>query len=210
MNKTRALMFYALITAGACSETTTPAQPIVAVQSTPSLAVQGVTERFPFWERGPACCVDDHVMIYFYVTDPSAVPSDFNLLGFQFDARALGAEFAVAGFNLRDDATDPAPRKTHLKGVAPVPFWFIPRPLFEEAASDGFLSVSELQGEESLIRGYADHFQEELHPSPPAKAVHLSTTAKGTLTGGGTFRASVVLTNSILRVDGRLGTSGGP
>jgi len=165
-----------------------PSEPTDLQLHSPLAGVRAPTEALPYWERGPLCCVDDYAVIYFYVTDPSVVPEDFNLLGFQFDFRALGAEFAVTGSNILANPGDFVPRKVSLHGIAPVPFWFIPTAILDEVADDGFVSVSELDREEVVV-GFASHFVEELHPSGgTAKQPRLTATARGTLVGGGTFQ----------------------
>ncbi len=171
-----------------------PTGPIASDLGLPPVeaAVRAPTTALPFWARGPLCCIDDHVVIYFYVVDPADVPADFNLLDF-FDFRALGATLAVEGFNIRESATDPVPRKTTLHGIAPVPFWFIPSAIFDEAVADGFVGVQELDRPE-LVVGFADKFVEELHPSGgTAQQAHLSTSARGDLVGGGRFRFALAV-----------------
>ena len=205
MSERSLLVALALLACAACTEAPSLTQVELSDPIDPSFAVQGETVRLPFWERGPVCCVEDHVLIYFYVTDPSDVPADANLLGFQIDPRAFGADFAVEGFNLRTEPGARFPYKVHLRGVAPVPFWFVPRELFDDASSDGFLGIDELLDEPALIQGHADLFQEEVHPTPPVENTVFSMTARGVLTDGRPFRARITNSNGQFSVDGRLG-----
>lgn len=141
---------------------------------------------FPFWARGPVCCFDGYGVVYFYNTDPSDVPSDFNFLTF-FDLRALGAEWAVAGFGINDNPPNP-PKHTRLHGLGAVPFWFITDTEFATVTADGIVTRPEL---ESLvpIMGFGTQFSEVLHPTgSSAPQAHLTTTASGYLVDGGTFR----------------------
>ncbi len=85
------------------------------------------------------------------------------------------------------------PRKVHLRGIAPVPFWFVPSAIFDEAAADGFVGVQELD-RPGLVVGFADKFVEELHPSGgTAQQAHLTTSARGDLIGGGRFRVALAI-----------------
>ena len=185
-----------------CGERSNPAAPSDPGLDLPSpmTAVRAPTEALPFWARGPLCCFDDYAVIYFYVADPSVIPTDFNLLDF-FDFRALGAELAVEGFNIRKNAGDPEPQKTILHGAGPVAFWFIPETIYlEEIVNDGIVTMAELARDE-VIQGFASTFTEELHPSVGAThQVQILTSAQGDLTDGGRFR----VTNQ-LHVNGKTG-----
>lgn len=154
----------------------------------PSLAVLSEQTAFPFWERGPLITSDgEQYVFYFYVTDPLAIPDDFNLLEL-FDFRALGAEFAVESIEIRLDAEDFVPKKLHFFATAPVEFWFVPAGTLQAAAGDGFLGIDELLATGEVIIGHSSHFNEELHPGGgTAKQVLLQVQARGPLDEGGDF-----------------------
>lgn len=141
---------------------------------------------FPFWARGPLCCFDGYSVVYFYNTDPSDVPSDFNFLSF-FDLRALGAEWAVAGFGINDNPPNP-PRHTRLHGLGAVPFWFITDTEFATVTADGIVTRPELESLDPIM-GFGTQFNEVLHPAgSSAPQAHLNTTASGYLVSDGTFK----------------------
>ncbi len=145
----------------------------------------------PFWARTPPiCCFDGYAVIYFYVADPSVIPPDFNVLTF-FDPRAVALpaeEWAVEGFAIRDLPPPFAPKKTLFRGKGAVPFWFVTEGQLAAAAADGFINMPELESLDP-IKGFANRFQEELHPTnSSATQSVLLTTAGGDLVSGGAFR----------------------
>ena len=103
--------------------------------------------------------------IVFY-RDPGCVPAGFNLLLF-FDApAAFSCPLAVHGTSFWREPFIGAPKIANSSGDGAVPVWFVPLEAANQATQDGFLSVSELAGLEGLLVGYADKFDEVLHPSP--------------------------------------------
>ena len=172
----------------------TPTDPTSEVDGlmAPSAAVLSEATAFPFWKRGPLLTSDqDYFIVYFYVADPDVIPDDHNMLQF-FDPRALGAEFAVRGLEVRESAGDPVPKKVHLSATAPIEFWFVPADVLRDAAADGFLGADELLATGEVIVGHTTHFGEELHPSGgTAKQVLLHAQARGTLDEGGRFRVTI-------------------
>jgi hypothetical protein len=103
--------------------------------------------------------------IVFY-RDPDCVPANFNLLLF-FDApAAFSCPLAVHGTSFWHEPFIGAPKIASSSGDGAVPVWFVPLEAVNQATQDGFLSVGELARLEGLLVGYADKFNEVLHPSP--------------------------------------------
>ena len=72
-----------------------------------------------------------------------------------------------------------------------MPFWFVTEGQLAAAAADGLLNMEELESLDP-IKGFADRFTEEPHPSESsATQVVFVTTAAGDLVGGGTFRFNI-------------------
>jgi len=124
-------------------------------------------------------------IIYFYVQNPQAIPSDFNLLDF-FDPRALSANFAVtglAGFL----SGNFAPYVSVLKERDAVPFWFITSEQARAVAADHIITLPELESYHPL-KGRADKFYEQLRPFGGGAPVNgLTVFASGDLEAGGEF-----------------------
>lgn len=156
----------------------------------------------PFWSR-ILCCLEEGGGIVFYVTDPSAVPADFNLLQF-FDPRALGAESSVEGFMLIEDGAL-TPRKVDLKGLGAVPIWFFDAAQWQGMFADGVVTVPEMEAN-GPIKGHATFYREILQPAgggAPRTGLHVK--ARGTLEEGGSFTYQVEAPNPpFLPTNGRL------
>lgn len=124
-------------------------------------------------------------VIYFYVQNPSAIPSDFNLLDF-FDPRALSANFAVTGLAgfLPGNFV---PYISILKERDAVPFWFITSEQARAVAADHVITMPELESYHPL-KGRADKFYEQLRPFGGGAPVNgLTVFASGDLDDGGEF-----------------------
>ncbi len=129
----------------------------------------------------------------------ACVPPEFNLLNF-FDVP--GAFFcqplSVEGFVVFRNAPPPvdiAPMQAKWHGLGAVSVWFASWPEIQAAAADDVLTVNELIGMSSLLRGTADFFRETLHPTsilPDDGAVQpkLTIVARGTLEDGRRFSLS--------------------
>lgn len=131
--------------------------------------------QVPFYARiargGFAVSDGDRTLIYFY-RPPERIPEDFNLLEF-FDI--LGAS-GPGAFGCQPATTeghaiwetgifvDPAPLFSKLKGLGAVPVWFVDTDDYQNAISDGELTVGELDGLNPQ-KGTASHFNEVLRPS---------------------------------------------
>jgi hypothetical protein len=81
-----------------------------------------------------------------------------------------------------------------LYGKGTVPFWFIPADAMNDATADGVLTILEMEDLPS-VRGTAEHFLEELHPSgiPVGGHAHpsLHLEAHGYLNSGGKFKVTI-------------------
>ena len=151
----------------------------------------------PFYARidpdGFAPSDGNLTMVYFY-RPPECVPSGFNLLNF-FDIP--GAFFCgpptTEGFTLWETGVflDPGPFFSHLSGLGAVPVWFVDTRDYEDAVSDGELTIGELEGL-SPLKGTASHFNEVLRPSEAASVPGTSVSLKGYLEDGRAFIANHV------------------
>ncbi len=141
--------------------------------------------------------LEGYAVVYFYVNDPGVVPEDFNLLR-MFNPAGTATlttdDWAVDGFNIRSNPEDAIPRKVHLYGKGAVPFWFIPADAMNSATADGELTILEMDALPS-VRGIAEHFVEELHPSGIPDGGHkhpaLHLEAHGYLDNGGKFKITI-------------------
>lgn len=108
----------------------------------------------------------DWVGIYFH-RDPSCVRADFNLLSFEIDfAGAFACSLKVSGAHYWEGEPHSLPPKIRISsGDGAVPVWFAPVSAFQASIQDGVLTIGELAGLEGLMVGYADHFNEVLHPA---------------------------------------------
>jgi hypothetical protein len=112
------------------------------------------------------------VGIAFY-RDPACVPAEFNLLQF-FDLveafpfgppRPILCELMVSGHALwRGTPGVGAPHSVNSHGNGAVPVWFALEQEVLAAMGDDVLTIGELEGLGSLVKGEATHFTEVLHP----------------------------------------------
>lgn len=181
----------------------TPVEPVAKyidqsnVPTADKVALASLEKRpatpFPFWARIEDTSILPHGMpeteewgiIYFYVSDPSVIPDDFNLMNF-VDFRAIQAEFSVEGYAWwLPDNSAPYLQLLHGKGV--VPFWFITSEQATQIAADGVITMPELEGLDP-IKGFAQDFFEELKPIGGGARVNgICTKAFGCLENGGSF-----------------------
>lgn len=167
-----ALILALLLTA--CGDT----EPTASQEPTPNLAKGGLVPKSipdedpgpPFYARVGAQILSDGdwVAIPFY-RPPACVPADFNLLLFyHFPGPGGPGAFAcpinVTGTLLiePDAPLGTFPRQVNMRGDN-VPVWFVPQAVFMAAASDGVLTVAELEGL-SPLKGTATRFHEMLQP----------------------------------------------
>lgn len=104
--------------------------------------------------------------IVFY-REPGCVPAGFNLLVFFDPGPAFGCPLTVHGASLwQGEPLVGAPKVVTTQGNGAVPVWFVPVGAFNQAAQDGDLKIGELAALDGLVVGYAEQFNEVLHPSP--------------------------------------------
>lgn len=104
--------------------------------------------------------------IVFY-RDPGCVPADFNLLFFFDPPNAFACPLTIHGALLWEGAPQSgAPKIALSSGNGAVPVWFVPVGAIQQAMQDGVLTIGELAGLDGRLVGYADQFNEVLHPHP--------------------------------------------
>jgi hypothetical protein len=104
--------------------------------------------------------------VVFY-RDPACVPEEFNLFDF-FDApAAFGCTQLVRNASIWSHGFGVgAPKIVTAVGLGAVPVWFVPAAALLAAAEAGELTVGSLAAMTGLVIGYADRFNEVLHPHP--------------------------------------------
>jgi hypothetical protein len=138
-------------------------------------------------ERDGAYHTDEWAAIVFY-RPPECVPDAFDLLVF-FDFAAFEcAPPTVDGFMVW--AGD-VPSQANLHGLGDVPVWFVAWPELEAAMEDDILTMSDLEGMESLLVGSASFYKETIHPYGGAQVPMLNYVAHGTLSDGRSFQVNV-------------------
>jgi hypothetical protein len=101
--------------------------------------------------------------IVFY-RDPGCVPANFNLIQFFDPPAAFGCAPVTQGYSLWQEAMTGAPKIAKTNGSGAVPVWFAPVEAVNLLTQDGDLTISELEGIDGLLVGYADQFDETLQP----------------------------------------------
>lgn len=173
--------------AGPEASTTSIDAPGLLLTANAAPAEKRALPPFPFWARGPGCCLDGWGAVTFYVADPQQVPDDFNFISF-FDPRALSADWAVSGFGLFKDPA--SPEMTNLHGLGAVPMWFFRPGDIAAMAADGVITRPEMETY-NPVRGHATTFRELFVPvtANSTQARHVLV-ARGTLEDGGSFRSN--------------------
>jgi len=133
---------------------------------------------------------DEWVAFIFY-RDPACVPDSFNLLDFFDFPAAYDCSLTVRGFVIYKNPGDFAPLQAKVKGLGEVPVWFVSVEDYESATEDG-LTISELEGLPSLLKGSASFYKETLHPEGHPKMPMKNIVARGTLEDDRSFRLHVV------------------
>lgn len=131
----------------------------------------------------------------------------FNLLNFFDFGPAFNCALTVHGANFWEvEPLSGAPKMAHSLGNGAVPIWFVPLDAAQQAAQDGELEVGELASLEGLLAGYAEEFNEELHPTtlPPHlggggnRNPKLIINARGSLEDGRAFSLHITEVNEEL------------
>jgi len=150
---------------------------------------------------------DEWAAIVFY-RDPNCVPADFNLLQFFNPPTAFSCPLTVQGVSLwHEEALSGSPKIATASDAGPVPVWFIPVESASQAKQDGVLTIGELEGMDGLLVGYADQFDETLHPHPLPPELgggghpnpKLILNAKGQLEDGRQFNLHITQENDEVR-----------
>ena len=109
---------------------------------------------------------DEWAAIVFY-RDPGCVPAEFNLLQFFDPPAAFGCALTIQGSSLwQGEAFLGSPKIATATEAGLVPVWFVSVEAVSQATQDGMLTIGELAGLDGLLVGYADRFNETLHPHP--------------------------------------------
>jgi hypothetical protein len=178
---------------------------VVALAATAVTAYAAVRTTFPppnapfYAELGPgpnAIHDASWAAIPFY-TQPSCVPSDFNLLNFFDIPRAFDCPLTVTGFSIWKNGpppVDPAPIQNILEGTGAVHIWFVRWNELQAGMADGVLTITELQAMPSLRTGIARIFHETLHPQQAAERPLDVIIAHGELASGTRFDLEVAST----------------
>ena len=144
----------------------------------------------PFYARiepgGGVYHTEEWAVIIFY-RPPECIPDDFNFFDF-FDFNAFACTpYTTEGFTIwKNGPSDPAPIQVKLFGLGAVPVWFVPWPVMKSVIADGLLTITELEALSPLI-GYADFYEETLHPSGGSHPSMGEFTAQGDLEDGRAF-----------------------
>lgn len=166
----------------------------------------------PFYARiepeAPHILNDGEWAAIVFYRDPGCVPADFNLLSFFDPPRAFACPLTIHGALLWEGAPQSgAPKIALSRGNGAVPVWFVPVGAIQQAMQDGVLTIGELAGLEGRLVGYADQFNEVLHPHPlppelgggghPSPKTIIS--AQGQLEDGRSFSLHVTLIQGEIR-----------
>lgn len=150
----------------------------------------------PFYariERGGISHTDEWAVIIFY-RPTECIPDDFNLLDF-YDFGAFGCvEPTTDGFFIwSGEPWVSAPIQIKLQGLGAVPVWFVHWSELNAAVMDDSLTMTELQGMNSLMKGSADLYTETLHPAGEVSMPMINYLAHGTLEDGRSFHVHALL-----------------
>jgi hypothetical protein len=103
--------------------------------------------------------------IIFY-RNPECVPADFNLIAVFDIPAAFSCPHTVHGTSLWHGAVlNGAPKIINIGGNGAVPVWFVPwDAVKDQAQADGVLTRADLLQIQGRLVGYADQYEETLHP----------------------------------------------
>lgn len=124
------------------------------------------------------------------------IPESFNLLEVFDVPAAFGCPLnSIGGHEVWQNApgVDPAPIRSRLVGLGPVPVWFVRHAEFLDAIEDGALTLAELRAMPSLREGTTDFYDELLRPSQSNERPLLHIQAQGGFVDGSRFRLTWTL-----------------
>jgi hypothetical protein len=183
----------------------TQAQPMATETSAPVESKEPVrmeaNGEVPFYARfgeNETFSDGEWTVIIFY-RSPDCIPADFNLNQFfHFPGEGSPGAFACAPPTMTSveywangPETDPAPLIAEMTGRGAVPVWFFAQEDVEAAMSDGSVTIGELAGLPSLLRGQAETYTELLHPSQTNTESLIQFKAEGVLDDGQPFMVDV-------------------
>ena len=160
-------------------------------------AVRAEGDGGPFYARIQADFVpnDGELAAIVFYRDPACVPTDFNLLQF-WDPGAFACHSYVTAFGIMGKDPMANPIFTQLKGVEPVPIWFVSWGELQAVMADGVLTIAELASLPSLLVGYATFYLDTQHPG--VRQCHSSVEASGYLEDGRLFQYQMVEWNNTI------------
>lgn len=170
----------------------------LGVQAELRLDIPGETSGPPFYARLEFPQVDPGLIpnngqwaAMVMYRQPDCIPENFNLLTIFDVPAAFDCPLNnITGYEVYENApgVDPAPIRSRLTAVGPVPVWFVDLTEFEQAAANGVITIADFEAMPSLRVGSADFYDELLRPngSNPAGFIHIN--ARGSFDNGDRFR----------------------
>lgn len=130
----------------------------------------------------PVVSDDDGLVAIAFFRDPDSLPDGTSLIG--TDPAARNYPLTVSGYVIRSSPVGP-PDVLHIDDEEGMPIWILSSDDFDDLFADGVLTLAELEGAASLVKGEADQYvlhQSVLDPNT------LKVTATGTLADGREFK----------------------
>lgn len=144
-------------------------------------------------ERGEILHTDEWAPIVFY-RPPECIPAEFNLLDFMdFNAFACTPYTTDGIIVWSGEPWISFPILINLHQIDLVPVWFVSWEELQGAVADDVLTISELAGLSSLMRGSADKYSETLHPTGDVVVPMINYVAIGKLEDGRDFIVHALL-----------------
>jgi predicted small secreted protein len=158
----------------------------------------------PFYariERDGILHTDEWAVIVFY-RPPGCVPADFNLLDIMdFNAFSCAPPTTDGLIIWSGEAWVSTPIQIKLHGLGAVPVWFVDWQELQYAIADDNLTMTELEGMSSLIKGSAASYTETLHPTGEVRVPMINYVARGTLENGHSFFVhALVVVDKVVKV----------
>ncbi len=126
-----------------------------------------------------------------FYRDPFEIRTDFNLMLFTDRWAALDATLLIEGFVIRDLPPPSPPKKFFAQGLPDMPVWFVRWDELSEAMFDDYhLTILDILAMESLVRGWADFYHEEIKTAGRDNPSSHRIVTSGVLEDGREFWAS--------------------
>jgi hypothetical protein len=130
---------------------------------------------------------NDEWAVFIFYRPPDCVSDDFNFFDY-IDFRALTCTpITVEGFTIYENPGDMLPKQAEFYGLGAVPVWFIPREDYNSIASDGVLTMGELDAI-SHLEGLAHFYEETMHTTGAHPTPMKNFVARGSLMTGASFQ----------------------